>query len=151
MPAMKPWGHEGSNWLSCVAPFLCYPFWVLQPVFVKGNVRFELEGRRLEFLQQNISHLGVSGLPWGELKATEHFGARVRCDVTLNLAEGQPFSADAHIIREYTTTTETMGLKFDLPPGQLKTVTELVQKHARPSHRPLSSSTSSRWSLTLST
>jgi hypothetical protein len=100
---------------------------MLQPVFVKANVRFELEGRRLDFLQQNVSEGGVSGLPWGDLKATEHFGAKVRCDVELPGAQG--FTTPAHIVREYTTTTETMGLKFDMQPAQLKSVTELIRSH----------------------
>jgi hypothetical protein len=106
---------------------------MLQPVFVTGNISFELEGRRLEFLQQNISQTGVNGLPWGDLKATEHFGARVRCEVELAGIEGTAFSTDAHIVREYTLTTETMGVKFDLPAAQQKSVNELIRKHGHPS------------------
>jgi len=94
---------------------------------VKGNLRFELESRRFEFLNQNISEYGVNGLPWGELKATDHFGVRVKCEVEIK--GGPKFTADAHIVREYTPTSESMGVKFHLPSAQLKTVTELILKH----------------------
>jgi hypothetical protein len=94
------------------------------PIFVKGTVRFELDNRKFEFRERNISQFGVNGLPWGELKATEHFGAKVRCDVEVN--QSPAFSAGARIVREYTPTSESMGIRFDLPPAQQKTILDLI-------------------------
>jgi hypothetical protein len=96
---------------------------------MKGNIRFELENHRFEFLQQHISQYGVNGLPWGELKASDHFGARIQCQVEINQTQTPAFAAAAHIVREYTATTETMGIRFDLPPAELKAVTDLIAKH----------------------
>jgi hypothetical protein len=99
------------------------------PVFVKGNIRFELNGQRYEFLQQLVSTGGVNGLPWGALSPTENFGAQL--DVELEIVSDEPLSLEvrAHLTREYTTTTETMGVHFDLDPEQERTLGAYVARY----------------------
>src|SRR4051812_39615298 len=102
---------------------------MLSPVFVKGTIRFVLEKRRFEVLPQNISPYGVTGLPWGELSATEHFGHKVEVEVELAVGDGLSFKCRGHVTREYTATSEAMGVKFELDPALTEKVGEYVRKY----------------------
>jgi hypothetical protein len=99
------------------------------PLYVKGTLHFEIEKRKLSFPDRSISQYGLGGLPWGELQASEHFGVKVQCEVRLDSPDKVSFTAPAHIIREYTPTSESMGVRFDLSPEKLQPVVALISKH----------------------
>jgi hypothetical protein len=103
---------------------------MLSPVFVKGSLRITLDRQKFEFVGQNISQFGVTGLPWGELSATEHFSAKVGVEVEMSAADQtMTFSCRGHIIREYTATTEAMGVRFVLDAELSKKVGDFVRKN----------------------
>ncbi len=103
---------------------------MLSPVFVKGTLRFTYNRQRYEFLQKNISSFGVMGLPWGDLSATEHFGSKVAVEVLIKVADQEiDFKCQGHVVREYTATTESMGIRFELEPELDKKVTSFVHKN----------------------
>src|SRR4051794_39823534 len=99
---------------------------MLSPVFIKGTLRLTLDKQRFEYVQQNVSQYGVSGLDWGELNATEHFAARVQVEVELPVGDGFSFKCPGQIMREYTASTEAMGVKFLLDPELRARLSEYV-------------------------
>src|SRR5262249_23939360 len=102
---------------------------MLAPIFVKGHVSFTLGGESFEFVHQNISGFGVTGLPWGKLNASEHFGRKVEVRIRLAYAETEDFATPAYIIREYTVSSDRMGLRFALTPEQQERITQFVRRY----------------------
>lgn len=99
------------------------------PIFVKGHVKVTIGKQTLEFVHQNVSAFGVTGLPWGDLDPQEYFGARVSAQITLLAAGGMRFHTQATILRESTAVAEHFGLKF-IPDAELKhQLAEFVSKN----------------------
>lgn len=87
---------------------------MLGPVFVKGHLSFGIDGHALEYIHQNISIFGVTGLPWKPLNPKEHFGRSVSVTVRVPLHAPLSFRTPAFILREQTLYSEGMGLRFVL-------------------------------------
>ena len=85
-----------------------------KPVFIKGHLSFVQQGQRFEFVHQNISTYGVSGLPWGPLDKDASFGKRVEVDVRVTGDPLLAFRTQALITRERSQGAEQMGLRFVL-------------------------------------
>ncbi len=115
------------------------------PIFVKGHLTFSLDEHVLEFVHQNISVFGVTGLPWPPLDPTRHFGQAVQAQVRIP-SSGTPstlnFKTRAYLLRESTNRSEQMGLHFHLDAesrAQLEThisrhgfyPTEYIRKYPR--------------------
>jgi hypothetical protein len=99
------------------------------PVFVKGHLTFCLDKQDLEFIHQNISVFGVTGLPWGPLNPRDHFGKEVM--VSIRVAGPEPLSllTRADIMREHTSVGEHMALKFRFEPDAKAKLAQVIQKH----------------------
>lgn len=115
---------------------------MMPPVFVKGHLTFSIEGHNLEFTNQNISVFGCMGLKWEPLNSREHFGKTVQVTITCPNADPLMIKTEAHIIREFTTQSEYMGLRFHLSDENREKLkaqvtkygtypTEYIRKHPR--------------------
>lgn len=102
---------------------------MIEPVFVKGHLSFCLDKQDFEFIHQNISVFGVTGLPWGPLNSRDHFSKEVM--VSIRIASPAPLSilTRSEIMREHTTVGEHMGLKFFLEAESKAKLSALIQKH----------------------
>jgi hypothetical protein len=101
---------------------------MLLPVFVKGHLTFTVDQQDLEFIHQNISVFGVAGLPWGGLNARDHFGRAITATIRIAGTEPLSFWTKAHIMREYTSVGEHMGLKFQLEATVKAKLAALIEK-----------------------
>ncbi|MBL7714711.1 MAG: PilZ domain-containing protein [Bdellovibrionales bacterium] len=88
----------------------------MKPIFIKGHLRFQLDGQWLEFVHQPISVYGVTGLQWGKLSGAQHFGKRITAQVRIPQAPKDPlqFDCPAVITREVGLHSESLGLHFFL-------------------------------------
>ncbi len=86
----------------------------IPPVFVKGHLRFALDEKSFEFVHQNISSHGVTGLQWGTLDKIASFGRTVIVDVRVPGKPPLQFQTKAHITREASAGATQMGLRFEL-------------------------------------
>jgi len=100
---------------------------MLSPVFVKGHLNFRLDQQDYEFIHQNISVFGVTGLPWGKLDPRTHFGREVRVNIRIPAPNALNFETRAFIMRESTSVAEHMGLKFEIDPEPRERFAALVQ------------------------
>jgi len=82
-------------------------------VFIKAHLSFQLGEHALEFVHQNISPSGVSGLPWAPLNPMVHFGKKVQVQVRVATAEPQTVNLTATIFKEQTQFNTSMGLRFE--------------------------------------
>lgn len=99
----------------------------LPPVFCKAHLTFTLDGKKLEFAQQNISSFGVTGLAWDPLNPRDHFGKTVEVSVTVPSAT-QPLAFKTHavILREVTGVAKSMGIRFKLDPALRKQLEDVI-------------------------
>jgi hypothetical protein len=102
-------------------------------VFVKGHVGFTINGQSFEFVHQNISVFGVTGLPWGPLDPREFFGKAVTATVRI---PHQPthdlpvaIRTRAYIMREQTLYAQHMGLRFQFDAEQEASLDAHINKH----------------------
>jgi hypothetical protein len=96
--------------------------------FVKGHLAFTLDGKPQEFIHQNLSAFGVTGLPWGPLDPALHFGREVDVQVRIPAEKSAQFTTRATILRENTLFGSHMGLRFRLEPAARAMVESLVRK-----------------------
>lgn len=82
-------------------------------MFIKAHLSFQLGDHTLEFVHQNLSASGVSGLPWAPLSPIHHFGKRVIVQVRLATPEPQTFKVNATIFKEQSQFSSSMGLRFE--------------------------------------
>ena len=82
-------------------------------VFIKAHLSFQLGEHSLDFVHQNLSPAGVSGLPWSPLNPMVHFGKKVQVQVRLATAEPRTLTLPATIFKEQTQFNTSMGLRFD--------------------------------------
>jgi hypothetical protein len=114
---------------------------MIEKVFVKGHLSFTIDGQDIEFLNQNISVKGVTGLSWGKLNPKIHFGrgVEVKLRLPVAVAEGQvappnaapqvlTVTTPAHIMRESAVNGESMSLKFTMDQAGREKLSSLVQK-----------------------
>ena len=99
------------------------------PVFVKGHLSFSFEKQDLEFIHQNISVFGVTGLPWGPLNSREHFGKEVMVSLRITAPESLAILTRAEIMREHTSVGEHMGIKFRFEAESKAKLHALIQRH----------------------
>jgi hypothetical protein len=102
---------------------------MIETVFVKGHLTFSVEQQDLEFIHQNVSVFGVTGLPWGVLSAKNHFGREVMTTLRIPGDAKLSFWTRAYIMREYTVFGSHMGLKFQMEPEAHERLSAHVQKH----------------------
>lgn len=86
----------------------------MKPIFIKGHLRFQLDGQWMEFVHQPISVYGVTGLQWGSLSGAQHFGKKVECQVKIPHTTPLQFECPAVITREVGLHSESLGLHFFL-------------------------------------
>jgi len=106
---------------------------MLDSVFVKGHLGFTINGQSYEFVHQNISVFGVTGLPWGPLDPRESFGKPVTATVRI---PQQPthdlpvaLRTRAYIMREQTLYAQHMGIRFQFDAEQKASLDAHIQKH----------------------
>jgi len=97
------------------------------PVFVKGDVEFQLDDYSLQFKNRNLSVFGVSSLPWPPLSPERHFGCSVVARIRVMTPEGFEFKSNAYIVREQTATSQQMGLKFIMDEKNRDKFTEIIR------------------------
>jgi hypothetical protein len=102
---------------------------MMLPVFVKGHLSFCLEKQDLEFIHQNISVFGVTGLPWGPLNPRDHFGKEVMASIRITSPEHLSILTRAEIMRENTIVGEHMGIKFRFEKESLAKLAALIKRH----------------------
>lgn len=100
-------------------------------MFVKGHLYFSLAGHQLEFIHQNVSHFGITGLPWAPLSPHEHFGKTVNVQVKLQSPEQMQFRTAAYIVRERTTVSDFMGLKFRMDAQLRSEIEAIIKRHGK--------------------
>lgn len=98
------------------------------PIFIKGDVQFELEPFRLEFPRKNISIFGMSGLPWHPLDPQEHFGMPIVAHVQIPGEQGFEFKTRAHLSRERTAYSKFMGIQFHLEKGHKEKLAQVIRE-----------------------
>ncbi len=105
------------------------------PVFVRGDLYVTEGNTQLEFIDQQVSAYGVTGLPWGPLKEEQYFGRKVRVKCRLRSSESGAqaweFETDALISKEATLFSKLMGLKFMMEPKLKEALTRFVNQHGR--------------------
>jgi hypothetical protein len=99
------------------------------PVFVRGQLSFDIDGNHLEFLQRRVSIFGMTSLPWGPLNPREHFGRNVEVNLRFAADESVAMKAKAYLLREYTANAKYMGVRFKLDIRQTEQLNQLIQKH----------------------
>jgi hypothetical protein len=104
----------------------------LQPVFITGSVKFEIDGHTLQFSGRKISLYGVSGLRWKPLIPEKHFGREVMVLVQIAAREQVAFRTAATLTREESTNARFMGLKFDLGPAQTIKLRKTIADFGQP-------------------
>jgi hypothetical protein len=97
-------------------------------VFVKGHLSFTLDGHTLEFVHQNISLFGVTGLPWDPLDSRVHFGKEVQVQLRIPGEPALQLKAPAFLLRELTLYAEHLGLRFALDPEQKSRLAAEIEK-----------------------
>lgn len=104
-------------------------------VFVKGDISFSIRNQALLFRRKNISVFGLTGLPWGVLSPTEHFGLPIDVSVQIptrgdGKTPGKPLviKCRAVIVREQTVKASYMGIRFDLSPQDKLSLAALIAK-----------------------
>lgn len=98
-------------------------------MFIKGHLTFSVEGHSLEFVHQTMSSFGASGLPWPPLNPRDHFGKEVELRIRVPTKAPLVLETKAYIMREQTSFTEQMALKFLLTPEQVQAFNEHVKKN----------------------
>ena len=100
-----------------------------RPIFIKGHLSFTLDKHQLEFIHQNLSIYGVAGLQWAPLSPQHHFGAVVNVNVRIPQSYTGTLHAQATLMRERTTRSDHMVVKFlwDLETKSL--VNNLIAQH----------------------
>ncbi len=101
----------------------------IPPVLVKGHLIFTLDDKRFEFVHQNISTHGVTGLPWGTLDKIAAFGRTVHVDVRIPGKPPIQFQTRAHITRETSAGDTQMGLRFEIDSATKKLVEGRIQEN----------------------
>lgn len=101
----------------------------MPPIFVKGELSFELDGGHYAFPSLNLSAFGVTGLDAPTLNPKEHFGRVVQAHVRVLTPELFTFQTTAHLIREFTDVSERVGIRFELDSEIKNTLIELIEKH----------------------
>ncbi len=100
----------------------------MNPIYIKGHLSFTLENQNIEYIHQNLSVYGVSGLPWNQLDPNQHFGQRVQVSVKIPGAEPMAFQTPARITREFSLSQRKMGLAFELTQDQRDQLIALIRK-----------------------
>ena len=99
-----------------------------KPLYVRGGIRFHLDGHALSYPKKDISLYGVAGLPWHPLKPKDHFGNPVLCRIALTSDPDNEITTRAHITREQTDTAQFMGLHFLWEADQQATMEEAIRR-----------------------
>ncbi|MEK6580528.1 MAG: hypothetical protein AABZ55_14995 [Bdellovibrionota bacterium] len=101
----------------------------LLPVFCKAHLTFTIDGKKLEFAQQNTSVFGVTGLAWEPLSSRDHFGKTVELTLTVP-SDSTPvsFKTQAVILREVTGIAKSMGLRFKMQAEGKKQLEAVIAK-----------------------
>ena len=99
-----------------------------RPIFIKGHLSFSLDKHQLEFIHQNISLYGVTGLQWAPLSPLHHFGHQVTAHIRIPQSYIAPMQAEAILLRERTTRSDHMVVKFLLNDTQKQEMTGLIQQ-----------------------
>ena len=81
------------------------------PVFIKGNLHFQLDGKLLAFEHKNISTVGVTGLNSALISSEKHFGRKVHAEVKIGGPRPYEFETDAYVTREQTRTDQRENIK----------------------------------------
>ncbi|MGZ3687538.1 MAG: PilZ domain-containing protein [Bdellovibrionota bacterium] len=102
---------------------------MMDPVFVKGHLKFALGDAKLQFNNQEISVFGVTGLPWGAVNPKENFGKLVEATVTLPGSEKMEFRTKAYVMRESSAHAQHMGIKFHMDAAQQAELSHFIAKH----------------------
>jgi hypothetical protein len=97
-------------------------------MFVKGHLAFTLDGKPHEFIHQNLSAYGVTGLPWGSLDPNAHFGRKVDVAIRIPAERAVQFNTPATILRETTLFGSHLGLRLLLTPAHRATMESLISK-----------------------
>lgn len=97
------------------------------PIFIKGNLEFNVNGETIEHKNKNVSLFGISGLPWTPLQPSKHFGMKVIVNLKLLTPELTTMVTDAIIMREQSPYGEYMMLRFMLDERNKIKLTEKIQ------------------------
>jgi len=90
----------------------------LPPIFIKGHLNLRVGNLDLEYIHQNLSVFGVTGLPWEPLSPEVHFGKMVSVQLRIPGDDPLVIQCKAVITRESTLYAEQMGLRFVLDAQQ---------------------------------
>lgn len=102
----------------------------MQPIFVKGQISFVVNGNTITLPNQALSAFGCTGLPWGAFNAREHAGKMI--SVTIQVATpGQPlvFKFPAIVLKESTVLGDHMGMKFLMDDDQRTELLAHIAQH----------------------
>jgi len=104
---------------------------MLEPVFVKGDVEFELPQHPdiLSFQRKNISLFGVTSLDWGDLDPQTFFGLDCVARVKTVSPTSIQFETRARIIREFAIGSAQMGLRFILGAENREALSHQIRVH----------------------
>lgn len=71
----------------------------------------------------------MSGLPWAPLNANTHFGLNVKTTLRVQTPENTTLETEASILREFTSVSEHMALRFHLTEKSQTLLEHLISKH----------------------
>lgn len=104
---------------------------MLPNLFIKGHLRIQVDNRVVEHIHQSVSLFGVSGLPWGTLEPSTHFGKIAQITLRIPQAtrtEDETFQLTALILSEQTTRSKYLVLRFELTPEQKSRLRALIDR-----------------------
>ncbi len=98
-------------------------------MFVKGHLIVLVAGQSLEFIHQNISVFGVSGLTWSPLSPHEHFGKEAQISLRIPAKPDLLIKTRGYLMRERTISGEHMALRFALSTDDHQRLSAHIEKN----------------------